>query len=517
MFDELLAAHNRQGDLALAVASTLRDVGVSSEARTLAEELYQKETDKEKKYKAARMVAATGLETDEEIKWLKRCDPKDQDAKASIQRLLGTKALDEGRDDAALAHFRSATEIYNAMPESTSVLNNSALVWLTLADVTGDPDDFKQAVVRMEKASTMSRADSILLLNTASTLATAALGDAVRNTIDLRMLKSTGSFDLLPYLYRDAAGRQKVVNGLKQSADMKRALEYFERTMLLAPRSPQGYTMACRFYDFTRDKEAMATLKKRMASVTLDLEDQREQALKHFRGERDAELLKTYQKSIDRSRKTLVAARAKGGVTRAVAAGQLADLLEEGADVGMAINADELVALAEEAVQAAPSAGSNGDLRGALLFRAATNLARSDATLAAMLKRSQRTLSPGDVLAVAVEKPGPLRDKVVANADVQRVQQSILETRKNFPDESTSWHWAFLQASHPDVARQIAGELRANELSTLETEVIAQMTALSPTAAMHARWKAIALGDEAAAEAPLAPCRAAGLPLPWDK
>ncbi|MCE9546209.1 MAG: hypothetical protein K8T25_11900 [Planctomycetia bacterium] len=515
LFDELMAAHQDKGEVVLAVARTLREVGAASEARQLAEKLYQKESEPKLKYAAATMISLTTDEPDEKILWLRRGDPNDKGDKATLEWLVGLQCRRRGADDEALQHLHASIDLYQGLVENSDTLNNSALVWFSLADATGDPDDFKQAAIRLEKASALGRSDSILLLNTSVALMTSALSDAVAKAIDLKMLHTTGNFELLSYLYHDAAQRKQLVANMQRNPDLRRSLEYLDKVMLLAPRSVSGYGQAYRFYGFSRDLTALKALANRLKPLELDLATQHARTLKFYSGQLDAEQLEDFQKSLPRLRRTLAAARAKGGPTLAAAAGSLCDGLAQASKVGYATDADELVRLAEEAQHAAPSAGSDSDLFTALTFRAARDLAKADPEFAAMQQRARRSLDSRMLIAAAIGRPGPLRERILANADVKRVEQMLLNNMRLYPESANGWQWAVLSASHPAEANQLAAIMRRDEISRLEIELARRLSPLSVDAAWEEYWMKQA-ADEPNPTAALKQCQQAGAPLPWE-
>jgi hypothetical protein len=72
LFDALLADKGRDSKTLGAVAQVLREVGAVSEARTLVEEAYDKETDPRQKAGMARSRAAMRRDLDDRIRWLER-------------------------------------------------------------------------------------------------------------------------------------------------------------------------------------------------------------------------------------------------------------------------------------------------------------------------------------------------------------------------------------------------------------------------------------------------------------
>ena len=83
-------------------------------------------------------AAITNTDQDDRLDWLSKCDPDDRFHQAELAGGRGEKALAENRDEEAGALLRQAIGHYQAIPESPTILNNSALIHLSLYRLTGD-------------------------------------------------------------------------------------------------------------------------------------------------------------------------------------------------------------------------------------------------------------------------------------------------------------------------------------------------------------------------------------------
>ncbi len=209
LINDLLVNHNRSYEVLLAVARMMREVGVTSKARSMVEEAYTGATDITKKQEAAMMRSVMATDLDDQIAWLGKANPNALEVKALLASSRGAKAVRNGKDEEATKHFRESIATYAKMPENVSTLNNCALVHFELFEVTQERDEFVRGLDKLDRAIALRPDDSLLVSNGASFVLSAALRDVVGSAIDLKVLKRAGGIDLLSYLYLDQAGKNQ--------------------------------------------------------------------------------------------------------------------------------------------------------------------------------------------------------------------------------------------------------------------------------------------------------------------
>ena len=517
VFDDFLAAQDRSPEVLVAVSHALREVGAVSEARVLAEEAYKKEKDPSKRYHAAAQRAVVAVDLDDRIHWLGLTDPADLNAQALLSNSRGNQALEEGRDDEAAGHFRQAIATFARLPEDVATLNNGANAQSALYHATGDLAALDKRVQWLEKAAALAPGDSIVLSNITQATLEKGLREVIGSSLDLASLKMPGSLDLLSYLYRDRAGRDRWIELLRTNPAVARGLGYGDRLLVLSPRQPAWYSLAASVRVFSRDPEALRALEKRLASVDLDLQDSQRETLERLAGKKDAKLRKEIQAAIARYEKIVQQARqAPGGPTLAVACTHLASQKIELAALGQRVDADRVVALAEEANAAAPSSATQAGLIKALLFRADQALTRDQPEYAAMASRCRRSLGPSYLIAAALSREGKLREAAPANADVRRALALLAEDATRFPEDHGPWAWAMLRGTHPDAAAHLAPVILADEIGTLERAIELRVAPYSAQSCLRAFWGAELAGKQAEGFEALRRCAALGVPIPLD-
>jgi tetratricopeptide (TPR) repeat protein len=517
LFDQVLANQKRSFTILLSVARLLREVGGVSEARALAEEAYNKEPDQRKKYQAAIQRAFMNIDLDDDILWLGRADPNDFQVQASLHLAKGNKATQEGQDAKAAEHYQKAIDIYARQPVEAAVLNNGANAYAALYAVTGKAEALDKAAAMYEKAVSLQPSNSILLSNAARSALEVAFRDIIGPAVDLRTLKTGGSLSLLAFLYNDRAGRDKYIAKVRKHAGVAKARRYYERLLVLAPKRPGNYSTLAGLHQYTHDLAALRALARRLAEVSLDLADQTREALKGYKGEYDEKNRKEWKAAEKRFADLVSATRKKpGGTTFAIAADHLISTRLALDTVGVAVDFDDLVALAEEADKAAPSSATRATLKAALLARASRTLAGQQADYQAMVKRALRSLGTSYLIPVALGREAKLRDAVLANKDVQRAIVLVKEDADRFPDRFDTWSWAMLQNSYPEEAKHMAETIRKDEPGKIGRSMDLKLSPVSAAGVFRVYWAQQIIGKGPEDIDVLKACARRGVPLPFD-
>lgn len=516
LFDQLLESNDRKFELLMAVSNSLRDVGASSESRTLSEEAYHKTADKEKQHQAASLRAITHLDLDDRIAWLRRANQSNPHVKAQLSSSMASQAMRDGNDDLAVEYFRKTIDIYAAQPENEATLNNAALAYFSLFQLTGDPTALENGTAKVEKALAINPSNSILLGNAASAVLEGGLRDIIGDAIDLKLLKSGGSISLLSYLYEEQSGRQAYAERIKKDPRVEKAVNYLERVLVLAPKRVDAYATIASIHEYTRDVKALRDLLRRIEQSDPDLSDQIRTMQEYYAGKDDETKRQAVDSGIARSEEILSAANAKGGATFAIAATSLVTQMISGSALGREVDASRIVELAEQAYAAAPSVPTHSTLAAALCFRAGRTLAEQEPAYAEMLSKAERSLGHSYLLAVSLSGEGRLREAVLANPDVQRVTALLVESMEKFPDHYGPWDWAMLRAAQPEAAGKLAEIIKANQVVQVTQQISLRLSPASGPAAFHSSWASQIAGNDAAALEVLRHCADRGVPLPFD-
>ena len=517
LFDQVLQTNGRSLEALRGVASLYRELGAMTEAHHLLEEAYKKPgINTALQQDVAMLRAITPKDLDDQILWLDRANPAMPDVKAGLADARGRKASREGKDDEAAVHFRESINVWKAQTEDSTSLNNGGLAWLSLYDVTGDREALAQGSHMLEKAVTLKPGDGILVVNAANAALGVALGEIIGERIDFRKLRRQASVGDLYYLYRDKEGRDGLVQQAKASAAIARAHTHLDRALILAPNSRGIYAAYSGLLYFLGDREGLAGLDRRAADAKIDLTDIRKENLDTWSGKDNEKHRLEANFSATRAKQKVADARATGGATFALAVASLIGARIAQEVLGIEIDPEELVRLAEEANQLAPSEGTRSILQTALLERANKALALKDRDYGALANRGRRTLNASYVVAVALWREDKSSAAVLANPDVKRVQEMVRADTQRFPDSPSEWEWIMLRTAYAEDAKGVAEALNKNELLQISRSLAKHLSPLTPTSALQECWALEAEGKAKGGRDVLKRCAAEAVPLPFD-
>lgn len=463
LFDEALKNAKNPGQVAYTVANILREVGAVVEARKLCEDFYEKEIGGEKT-NLARTRALMSLDLDDRLLWLDRIFPPDLMDKTFIAMAKGDKAHEENRNDDAVAHYREALKLYGEMSEDYAQLNNSALVHFAISRITGDTNDIERGLGNLEKAYAIKPGDSIVVRNMSTRTKAKALREVIGAQINLNLLKTDASMELVSFLYNDQAKKNQFREAIRGHAGMAASRKHYERLLVVSPRDAHNYSVLANHFYFMNDHDALKQLRDAVAKANVEHAD----ALRHFKDVVDRvkqdKRVKELEHAVDYDQKRVEEARRVGGATLAFA---LANLVRDKISLqilNQPVNVDELVAWAEEAHKLAPSRGSRNVLVDAFLARAHQALMKTDPAYDAMARKHHHWLGIRHLIAIALGQEGKTRDAVQAHADVVRVQELLKETTEAFPEEFGEWIWAMVRHSDSTWASARAKQWQDNAL-----------------------------------------------------
>jgi len=514
LIDQLLEGNTGNIDLLIEVASTLRSVGEVPSARQIVEDAYSRTTRIEEKQQIATLRALMQKDLDDQITWLERCNPDRFETRASLAIARGRRFAEQGDEKQAIAKYREGIEIYESQLATASTLNNGALGYLALFSLTGSRDDHGKAVAMLERAVALEPSDSILLGNTADALLQQAIIDLAGDAFDVTALKSTPGVEGLGFLYDDEAGRDAARERFKQHAGVRKARDFYQRAMLLSPKSVGPLIGLHTIAVLQENTAALKDLSRRIDAVQPDVGSGIDATLEYLRGQEDGKYVRQLRTSARRLRELLGEGQVEpSSPTFALTATRLATALVGMATLGENVSPDEVVRLAEQAHAGAPSAGTRAALTDALLYRAGVQLARMDTQWADRLRATQRCLEPDFALAAAMAVDEQFASRALAHPDVKRAQLLILESRQKLPSRATPWQWAMLRRSHPDEAQRIVQQYLSDDAQAAERTVTVKLAPQSASAVYSLAWAHEMNGDKAVGDALLRDCAKLGIPL----
>jgi hypothetical protein len=517
LFDELLSSNQRKPEILLSVGRILREIGIHSEARKLAEEAHATAPASSMapaRNGAAMLRALLATDLDERVVWLRKCDQSEVRVRADLNSAIGQQAARDGNDQAAIKSYRKAIQDYSTLPDDSTKFNNTSLIYLSLFRVTGDQADFDQAAKLLDQAVALSPDDSILLGNAADSLLEGALADVFRKHVELSLLKIPADANLLSFLYDDQQQKNRFITQINEHAGVKKALQYVDKVMLLAPKSASSYQHAITIHSFCRNIDALDRIAAQLRSVDVDLADAKQQTLDFYSGSEDEKIAAQAKISIT-SLENAVADLPKNRKDRTLAVGSCKLVTRSifAAPFGIRANAGKLVTSAEKAYALSPSSASRRTLIKAHLYQASQRLAASDQRYAAAIERTRRSLGGQYSITVAMETDPQWRQTLLADKNVKRAAELVLESQQKFPNSADAWDWSLLRYTHPDAAEQLAEQLKTDRYLAVSQEISDHISLLSASDAYEIAWLKRLQGKDGEAEAVLKSAKDAGVPM----
>lgn len=518
LFDEVLARNQNDTNMQLAVADVLRNVGDDAAARQLTEDAYANASNDEERYYAASMRAVINVDIDDRILWLERTDLSNPAERASLASTKAYQAQLNNNKTEAIKQLDIAIKLYADIPENTTSLNNSALVYNSMFKLTGEQEMLDIAADRMQRAVQLEPSDSILIRNAASMLEESGLRSSFGDRVDWQLLQTSPSSSDLQALYFDNQQREKVISAYLADPATQKTIEYYERLSVLAPKGLFNYLYLSVYYDLPRDADKLANLVQRMQAAKPDLSDYREQYEQGVRGDNDDSKKKSQTVVVSNLLPVLDQAKQHGELTHTVALARIADALDGQHMPVTAAQLNQLIARAEAQYNQAP----NNLLEDAVVTmrceRAKQALTSANTELQNNWQQTQRYYSPCSWLFIARLSLGEVAQAAIdTNPDFQKVAQLEQAASQRFLKQSSGYDVLIATATgSPDLAA-IKTAVEANPMVPARLSFQEASMPWGSTRAITAYYARLALGNGALAKQKLqdAVNQGAKVPQAW--
>lgn len=515
LFDELLAAHDRDPHVMLKIGAVLRSVGSVEEARGLEEEVFAKAKDNETRWGAAFMRSLLAIDAEDELVWLQRSDQNDPGIRASVHSARGQLAQRKGQKLVARREFEQAIEAYSKQPENAAVLNNTALVHLSLYGMDGDAKDRDAGIAKLDQALALMPTDSILLTNNLAAVSTAAAAGLLAPRIDLPLLHRSGDYELMEFLYDDEASRLRMQQAVVADAGVRKALSYSEKAILLAPRAPRNFGFPGTIASLSDDVPTMKAIAARATAARLD----KSEAVEGLRKLRDPA---EQAKRVDSARalsKDAAALMAEPAVRRNPATWAVAvhDWVQHQLTLqrlGQPFDADGVVKAAREARAAAPSDGTMRLLMDALEGRAAMHLAKANPTFGATLAKHGLLVDTSTLLGLQMDEDAEFRKQMLADPDIVELMAQLRARDARYTSRTSPLAWMYARHTDPAYAETLATRLRKDATYEAYYDMTWAVESPSAEAVIHRFQYALSIGDRAGAQHWLDQAHKDGVELP---
>ncbi len=246
-FETLLM--NADGASKLMVSQTYRDLGMTDEARALAQEVYDGE-DKEASMNAVIQLSLLAETMDDRAMWLRRGDPTRPFIRLGLAEVEADEAFNRGELEAADAAYASVAKQWLENRSDSAAFNNAAVATQSRFTCTGDVERLVEAEALIEKSRRLMPNSALLVGNLAGAVQTRRDAEFLAQWVGLGSLRTGGggagalvdallggptAAELLPKYVRGAAvGKARQLweqyRALAPAADSVRSVEVSELT-----------------------------------------------------------------------------------------------------------------------------------------------------------------------------------------------------------------------------------------------------------------------------------------------
>lgn len=409
---------NGHGDpsMMLQIAHTVRMLGRPTKAYSISEATYESSDVEEIRFAAASLAAVVSSSPEDRVKWLERSDRSSPAVRAGLAEGRARLSSARGDFEGAKRQLREAIGHYDEIAEDATLLNNRALAYRMLFDLTSETEWLSRSNLDLRKAHRREPSNPILLSNLIDSLFDEAvhsldagvdiqaLGRGL-TTSDFRALSTTGA-------------ELETWWGLFANHEATRLAEtLLRRFRLLAPKSYDAFHLDLRFAEGQMDLERMRRLATQTDGLDLDQVQQISAAARESLTDEDRRLRRA---SLERSRAQLEACRALGGPSELLARLDLASALLGAFAFGEPVDADAVVVQLDAADSISASIGGQAlraSLGELLALERASRIESGAAELVDRLRRQR--VDPRLILLQLVRRGGAARTALLADDDLR--------------------------------------------------------------------------------------------------
>jgi len=299
----------------------------------------------------------------------------------------------------------------------------------------------------MSKAVELRPDESILLSNSASTLITNALYESLDDSINYSKISIQPSLSNAGYHYRNKAEKEALVKKLNTHPDFKKAIDQYNRSILLSPNNLSNYNELSSIYYFTRDVEAIKSLKEKFVVNKVDLSASNKSILEYLARE-DSELI--INTAIDQIKiyQDLLKSNTFNNKTQAVIYAEIANSYINLIQQGKVESINKALQNAEKAYLLYPSADSEEIYTSALLTQASLDLTELDANYKSVRAATALSVSDEKLVILALQKNPKLSTLMANNKSFLKAIEINAQSIKEFPDSTGIMTWALFSASN---------------------------------------------------------------------
>jgi len=296
---------------------------------------------------------------------------------------------------------------------------------------------------------------------------------------------------------------------------MKKALNYLDKALLLAPKNLGLYLKVSQLQNEFRDVAELQKLQQRAKTAALDASSGLKEWQNFYSGTKDKEQLEKLQGTLVKTEEMLQSPEIlQHPLTLERVKCRIIGLRQALIRFGGKTDADAQLAMARELQSANASSVAKHTLINALMFKAHNDLALRDAAYAALASKTRLSFSPQELLTLALERGGATANAIRSNQHVREAVTIIIAREKQFTSSPQSSEWALLREFDKAAAAEIAARFKASPLGRLGDDLALQLNPMDASSTLDEHWDLELDGDNTKAATILAEASARGIPMP---
>ena len=270
IFTKLETKFSKNSNLLMNLARTLREIGKFTEAKVLAEKSYNVAQLGSEKYITAEFVALLSYEAEERISWLEKADQTSPSIKISLNSAKGDMALIDNDKELAIELYTKAIEGYEKMSNTTTSLNNCALLLFRMHNISGNRKHYTDGLAKMDEALSLAPNDPILNGNASRFFFGSATKAILKKHVEDKITQSNSSLSSLRMLHINSTSKQDINDELSAHPHFQRGITLLNKALQLAPQSLVLYQESLTAFSATEDITSLELLLKKLKDADLD-------------------------------------------------------------------------------------------------------------------------------------------------------------------------------------------------------------------------------------------------------
>lgn len=477
-FAEFLKQNAGNAEKSLQLAKIYRELGDGEEALKLAKEAYEQSTSEDDKKIAAEICAVSAVSTDEKISWLKKTDLTSPHNSASLNSVLGDKALTDGDYENAKKYLLEAISSYQKQHKNSTTLNNEALVHYSLFGLDGDVKHINNTTRLLEEAVSLSPNSSIIIRNAYLYMMIKSFCDVVPSQTDFKNFQEQLTSRVLKFFYSDHKSKQAIIQKLKQNPTFVKAMSYMKKSMILSPESIDTYSTAAKMYYILKDHEDMHALLTQLRSIQKYLPPQT------YNSSGLSPYVNVFKQQIAHYKNL---ANSQNPVTIALAQANYLHYSLLAVQCGIEVNHQDLQKLAEQLYAKYPSQAARQNLINSHLLQVHMTMLQNKDYKEHIAKYSQH-ISHQHLIAVALRNYPQLKSLILANKDFIKAMQLLQKSSQEFPKATKVLDWILISSADQQQENAMLQNLKSSHLHSAFQEINTVLSPVSMPVLLESYW-----------------------------